>query len=36
MAISTQTMTPEYLDPDYSGADTKRYHWLREPAEIPA
>jgi hypothetical protein len=25
-----------YLDPDYAGADTERYHWLREPAEIPA
>ncbi len=25
-----------YLDPDYSGADTERYHWLRERAQIPA
>ena len=25
-----------YLDPDYAGADTERYHWLREPAGIPA
>ena len=25
-----------YLDPDYSGADTDRYHWLRQLAEIPA
>ena len=24
-----------YLDPDYSGADTDRYPWLRQPAEIP-
>jgi len=31
MAISTQN-----LDPDYSGADTERYHWLSQPAEIPA
>jgi hypothetical protein len=25
-----------YLDPDYAGADTERYAWLREPAGIPA
>jgi hypothetical protein len=24
------------VDPGYSEADTERYHWLREPAEIPA
>jgi hypothetical protein len=25
-----------YLDPDYSGADTERYHWLRESTLVPA
>jgi ketosteroid isomerase-like protein len=25
-----------YLDPDYWGADTDRYHWLRDGAAIPA
>jgi ketosteroid isomerase-like protein len=25
-----------YLDPDYAGADTERYHWLAPRAEVPA
>ena len=25
-----------YLDPDYAGADTDRYHWLARPAAITA
>jgi SnoaL-like domain len=25
-----------YLDPDYASADTERYPWLRDSAEVPA
>jgi hypothetical protein len=35
MAVTQQTMTEEqrvfiYLDPDYAGADTAHYPWLKE------
>jgi hypothetical protein len=26
---------PKYLDPDYAGADTERYHWLVQAVSLP-